>query len=761
MKKSLKLAVLLCLAALFSLVAVSCNKPIDPDVTTEDTSVTISPTETTTPEETTTPDGTTTPEETTAPDVIYNRAPSDVYHNSNVVTNYVKMNVSYTDSNGQRYNGDIVVVLDETNAPITVANFKKLVREGFYDGLTFHRVIENFVIQGGDPEGTGKGGSDETIKGEFSENGVQNTIKHERGVISMARADACDSATSQFFIVHYDQPHLDGLYAAFGYVIFGMQTVDGIAAVDTDHNDKPLIDVVINFAVFISTTPDDPTPDDPTPPDVPVVDPEASQGLEFTLNDDGKSYSVTGIGTCKDTKIVIPAAYNGKPVTTIGEMAFAERNQLAAVVIPNGITYIGDVAFALCTNLTSITISASVTSIGTNPFAGCENITNISIDKNNPIYYNEGNCIIEKASKTLITGFTDSAIPQNVQHIGIGAFGYCVDMTSKIIPNHIVSIDDFAFEGCSNLASITIPDSITSIGEDVFRGCDSLTSITFDGTVAQWNNLPKGESWDSNADDYTVYCLDGTISKDGTVTYKSEVQMIYESAMRLDHEEMLEGTYTLTGIVTIVNNVYLEHYQNIDVTIMVDGYSFYCFHLRGDGMQDIGIGDTITVTGNIGKYNDWVEFGRFCQLDSRIPNAGGDPACKHDYIDGVVCRCGHIKETGDPEPNTTLTIPEANALGLTRKWMNPTQGRYYVTGVIESIVNTNGKHGNMYIRDENGNVLYLYSLFNADGSQRFDVMDNQPKVGDTITVYGALSQYEGEAQMINAFMVEHIPGEES
>ena len=175
-------------------------------------------------------------------------------------------------------------------------------------------------------------------------------------------------------------------------------------------------------------------------------------------------------------------------------------------------------------------------------------------------------------------------------------------------------------------------------------------------------------------------------------------------------------------------------------------------------MKDIGIGDTITVTGNIGKYNDWVEFGRFCQLDSRIPNPGGDPTCKHDYIDDVVCSCGHIKETGDPKPDTTLTLEEAIELGLSKQWMKPTQDRYYVTGVIESITNT--KHGNMLIRDEYGNVLELYSFFNEDGSKRFDVMDIQPQVGDTITAYGALAQYDGQAQMKNAFMVDRIPGEE-
>lgn len=125
--------------------------------------------------------------------------------------------------------GTITVDLYDELAPITVENFKKLVGEGFYDGLTFHRIIEGFMIQGGDPEGTGAGGSDENIKGEFSANGVENNLSHVRGVISMARAKAYDSASSQFFIVHEDSTFLDGQYAAFGMVKDGMDVVDAIA----------------------------------------------------------------------------------------------------------------------------------------------------------------------------------------------------------------------------------------------------------------------------------------------------------------------------------------------------------------------------------------------------------------------------------------------------------------------------------------------------------------------------------------------------
>ncbi len=130
-------------------------------------------------------------------------------------------------------------------APITVENFVNLAKSGFYDGLIFHRVIEGFMIQGGDPEGTGFGGSGKTIKGEFSANGVKNDLLHERGVISMARSKANDSASSQFFICHETKPHLDGQYAAFGRVTEGMDVVDRIAAVKTNSNDKPLVDVVI------------------------------------------------------------------------------------------------------------------------------------------------------------------------------------------------------------------------------------------------------------------------------------------------------------------------------------------------------------------------------------------------------------------------------------------------------------------------------------------------------------------------------------
>ena len=142
----------------------------------------------------------------------------------------------------QMENGkEIKIELYPQIAPITVENFIGLVKDGFYDGLTFHRVIPGFMLQGGCPDGTGMGGPGHTIKGEFSSNGVKNTLKHTRGVLSMARANNPDSAGSQFFIMHADAPHLDGQYAAFGKVIEGMEAVDEIASVPTDYSDRPRV----------------------------------------------------------------------------------------------------------------------------------------------------------------------------------------------------------------------------------------------------------------------------------------------------------------------------------------------------------------------------------------------------------------------------------------------------------------------------------------------------------------------------------------
>lgn len=156
-----------------------------------------------------------------------------------------KVNIEF--ENGK----NITMELYPDVAPKTVKNFVKLVEEGFYDGLTIHRIVPGFVIQGGDPLGNGTGGSDEHIKGEFLQNGVKNDLAHERGVVSMARASDFDSASSQFFIVLEDAPHLDGSYAAFGRVIEGMEVADEIAEMDVDYYGMPFEKVVMKKVTMV------------------------------------------------------------------------------------------------------------------------------------------------------------------------------------------------------------------------------------------------------------------------------------------------------------------------------------------------------------------------------------------------------------------------------------------------------------------------------------------------------------------------------
>lgn len=163
-------------------------------------------------------------------------------------TDYVKITV--------KDHGDIIIRLRPDVAPETVENFKDLVSQGFYNGLTFHRVYKNFMIQGGDPKGDGTGDSGKEIKGEFTENGFENNLQHVRGVISMARGQQPNSASCQFFICDATSSHLDGKYASFGYVMAGMSTVDSIAAVEVQANKSgeksdPLKDVIIEKIVFV------------------------------------------------------------------------------------------------------------------------------------------------------------------------------------------------------------------------------------------------------------------------------------------------------------------------------------------------------------------------------------------------------------------------------------------------------------------------------------------------------------------------------
>lgn len=165
--------------------------------------------------------------------------------------------VTFTMENG----GIMKAELYPEIAPNTVNNFISLVKKGFYDGLTFHRIIAGFMIQGGDPEGSGAGGPGYSIKGEFASNGFKNDLKHTAGVLSMARTRFPDTAGSQFFIMHRDTPHLDGEYAAFGKLIDGTDTLEQIASVDTDWSDRPLTPQVIKSVTIDTFGVDYPEPE--------------------------------------------------------------------------------------------------------------------------------------------------------------------------------------------------------------------------------------------------------------------------------------------------------------------------------------------------------------------------------------------------------------------------------------------------------------------------------------------------------------------
>ena len=194
-----------------------------------------------------------------------------------------------------------------------------------------------------------------------------------------------------------------------------------------------------------------------TPAPAPKPEPKASEGLEYALSEDGSSYSVKKIGTCKDTDIVIPSTYQGKPVTSIGKKAFYCCKALTSITIPDSVTSIRDSAFSHCSSLTSITIPNSVTSIGESAFRGCSSLTSITI------------------------------------------------------PNSVTSIGEQAFQGCSSLTSITIPNSVTSIGDWAFSFCKALTTIYYSGTQNDWTKIRLGNYWNSTCPIITVCCTDGTI----------------------------------------------------------------------------------------------------------------------------------------------------------------------------------------------------------------------------------------------------------
>ena len=213
----------------------------------------------------------------------------------------------------------------------------------------------------------------------------------------------------------------------------------------------------------------------------------------------------------------IPTSIKSVTITRgiIPNHAFNNCSGLTSVTIGNNVTSIGGSAFSGCTGLTNITIPGSVTSIGNYAFYGCTGLTSIIVDEGNTKYHSAGNCLIETATKTLILGCNTSVIPTDgsVTSIGDYAFYKCTGLTSVTIGNGVTSIGNYAFSDCTGLTSVTIGNGVTSIGSWTFSHCTGLTSITFNGTIAQWNAISKGESWKYRVPSTCkVVCTDGTTS---------------------------------------------------------------------------------------------------------------------------------------------------------------------------------------------------------------------------------------------------------
>ena len=301
-----------------------------------------------------------------------------------------------------------------------------------------------------------------------------------------------------------------------------------------------------------------------------TISKKISEGLIFALNDDGLSYSVTDIGTCTDKDIIIPGTYEGLPVTAIADKAFYWCNLITSIRIPASVSSIGSQSFAICVSLryievdennkyyksidgdlyskdgtilvryaigkqdSSFTIPNSVKTISGYAFYRCIALTSISIS----------NSVIDIGNNAFAScqSLTSLIIPDSVKTIGIEAFKGCKSIVSVVIGDSVTSIGNNAFNSCSSLATLELGDSVESIGLYAFCDCTSLTSVTmsdsvkkidyrgfsgcsvltnikFDGTIAQWNSIDKGTIWSADTGYYTIYCTDGSIEKNGTITY--------------------------------------------------------------------------------------------------------------------------------------------------------------------------------------------------------------------------------------------------
>ncbi len=255
---------------------------------------------------------------------------------------------------------------------------------------------------------------------------------------------------------------------------------------------------------------------------------KTTKGLTFFLNSNGDSYVVSGMGTATDTEICIPDTYNGLPVTSIGESAFSNCDNLTSIVIPNGVTSIGNAAFFYCRSLKSIELPNGLISIGIDAFSYCRSLKSIEIPSSvtkidiSAFEYCSGlkRIVIPSSMESIgggvfahCTDLTSIELPNGVTTIGVSAFSHCTNLKSIVLPESVTTIGYGAFSSCVGLTNIEIPSHVTEIGEYAFHNCVDLVSITFQGTKAQWNAITKGHGWNFNTDQYTVHCVDGEISK--------------------------------------------------------------------------------------------------------------------------------------------------------------------------------------------------------------------------------------------------------
>ena len=571
--------------------------------------------------------------------------------------------------------GDILVRLFPEVAPKTVANFKDLVGNKFYDGLIFHRVIKNFMIQGGAFDTSLAHHPASPITGEFNSNGFENNLAHVEGVLSMARADDKNSASSQFFIMHKTSPHLDGDYAAFGYAADGRDVVDAIAKVDTNANDQPIQNIVIESIRFVEEKdePSNPIPGGPEDP-----------GPENPGGDDNNEPPA-------NTTLSIEAAIalgNSKEQNTFTEGKY----YVSGVITSIASTMYGNMTISDGTN--EIYVYGTFDADGTNRFDAMANQPKVG----------------DTVTVYGVIGFYNMAELKNAWIV-------------EIIPGDEGGEDE--------------PADINGLEEGVAYKI-YMEQVNLGYTLYALNTTQD------NANKFINVTLD---PKEGADFYIEIVEggcKIYTDIDGVKHYLIAtavlkdNGSYVKSiGFATESDSVFFYDAATTTFMTVIDGNTY--------GVGTYLSFETISLSESKYYKNDNINV-----VNGQFP-IGFIPSEEAEKIEP-----DDRPTTNDPEPNTTLTIEAAIALGNSKEQGIFTESKYYVSGVITSITST--MYGNMTISDGT-NEIYVYGTFDADGTNRFDAMANQPKVGDTVTVYGIIGFYN-MAELKNAWIVEIIPGEE-